>query len=281
MLRAEVIPWIERATVPFYYLQKDSRKNEYGIAGKDRSGVLLHIGNDHFILTAAHYLDAYIRDDIFIFMSWDDEEKCPIPITTDEIALTDQKTFDITAIKLLPETAAKLLKSHTPLYLADIGRDCHNSRGYYLILGYPRLGTKFVEQRWNDPHPHKPEVESLKYLCKRSADEWHHPDLQYSPTMHLVVGMSPTGSIPTNGVVEDRLDYEGINGISGCGIWLVADRRKNKPLSSYGVEDCKLVAIEHTYDEAAGRVAGTWIDLALDVIAKNFPETKLYINIIY
>jgi hypothetical protein len=80
-LKTEVIPWIERSTVPFFHLRKDPRKNEYGIAGKDRSGVQLRIGNDHLILTAAHFLEDYIQDGIFIFMSWDDEEKCPIPIT--------------------------------------------------------------------------------------------------------------------------------------------------------------------------------------------------------
>jgi len=65
-------------------------------------------------------------------------------------------------------------------------------------------------------------------------------------------------------------DHSGIQGISGCGIWLIADRSTGKRLVEFGVEDCKLVAIEHSYDENAGRVAGTWIDVAMEFLAMNF-----------
>ena len=249
-LMADIVPWIERRTVPFFHLRKNPQTNEHGVFDKDRSGVLLRIGVDHFILTAAHFIHGgdhvdYIDDDIFLFMSWDDDEKIPIPITSDQIALTSKETYDVAAIKLIPETAAKLLKRHTPLTLADLDKDCRNADGQFLILGFPRAGYEFVKQQFFDPEPHQPITESLKYLCLRKNDGWNGAGLKYSEDLHIVLGVYPQ-SVRANGDQAELPDHDGVQGISGCGIWLVADRRRKKPLSSYGSQDCRLVAIEHT-----------------------------------
>jgi hypothetical protein len=243
--------------------------------------VLLRIGTSCFVVTAAHNIPDMIRDDIYLFMSWDDDEKCPIPITTDQIAVSDEATLDIAAIKLLDETAAKLLRRHTPISLADVARNCQSSDGVFLIVGYPRAGTRFSEQKWNDPEPHEIETESLKFRCKRLRDGWMHDKLKYSPNIHIVVGMSQNAVSCTTGQAEVLPDHSGIQGISGCGIWLIADRRAGKRLVEFGVEDCKLVAIEHSYDEDAGRVAGTWIDVALKFLAMKFPETRAAMSLVY
>src|SRR5205085_4415305 len=110
---------------------------------------------------------------------------------------------------------------------------------------------------------------------------WAGKGLNYSPLLHLVLGMPQDSYRAALGRGELLPEHEGIQGISGCGIWLVADRQRKKPLDSLGVEDCKLVAIEHTYDQDAGLVAGTWIDLALLLIASKFPETKAAIDLVY
>ena len=84
----------------------------------------------------------YIDDEIFLFVSWDDDDKAYIPIAEDRIALRREDTLDVAAIKLLPETAAKLLKRHIPLTLDRIDRDCRDADGYFAIVGYPRAGFK-------------------------------------------------------------------------------------------------------------------------------------------
>tara|TARA_R110002095_G_scaffold73822_2_gene62915 strand:- start:1452 stop:1649 length:198 start_codon:yes stop_codon:yes gene_type:complete len=50
------------------------------------------------------------------------------------------------------------------------------------------------------------------------------------------------------GEETDLPDHKRVEGISGCGIWLIADSKKKKRLSEYGVNDCKLIGIEHSYD---------------------------------
>ena len=97
----------------------------------------------------------------------------------------------------------------------------------------------------------------------------------------IVVSMSQKAVSGTTGEEFALSDHSGIEGISGCGIWFIADRKKHKRLSEYGVNDCKLIAIEHSYDEAASRVAGTWVDLALAFLALNFPETREPMKLVY
>ncbi len=281
----EIVSWVEQRTIPFFNLRRNPATNEYETLEKDRSGVFLRIDNDLFILTAAHFIHGggrvdYIDDEIYLCMSWDDEEKIPIPITSDPIALTPADTYDIAVIKLIPETAAKLLKRHKPLTLGEIDRDCRNAEGQFLILGFPRAGYEFVEQHVFDPDPHQPITEPFRYLGMRRYDGWNGEGLKYSGDIHLVLDV-PTASVGATGDLTELPVHEGIQGISGCGIWLIADKRKNKPLSAYGAEDCQLVAIEHTYDDKAGRMAGTWIDTALAIIVKNFPETKAAIRLVY
>jgi len=171
-LISEMVPWIERSSIPFFHLRRNPSTNEHEIGDKDRSGVFLRIGDDHFLLTAAHQIAQYPDKQIFMYMSWDDDDKDTIQIPVEKFALTPEDTLDVGAMKLSPELAAKLLKSHTPLTLVDIDQDCMSAQGIFLILGYPRAGFTFIQQKWNDPHPHKPVTDPLRYCCKRKADGW-------------------------------------------------------------------------------------------------------------
>jgi len=171
----------------------------------------------------------------------------------------------IAVIQLLNDTAAKLTRRHTPLSLLSIAADCREADGVFLIVGYPRAGTEFREQKWDDPEQPEIKTESLKYVCGRKTDGWKHDGLKYSPQVHVVVGMDLNALLAT-GDATQLFSHHDIEGISGCGIWLIADRSAGKPLDDIGVEDCKLVAIEHSYDDSTGRVAGTWIDLVLGLV---------------
>jgi hypothetical protein len=279
-VKAEIVPWIEQSTISFFHLRKDPSTNNYGIMGKDRTGVFLRIGNDHFVLTASHGMREEYDNGTYLFISWDDEENCCIPLACDQIATSDQTTLDIAAIKLSDANAAKLLKRHKPIALSDIARHSLNADGMFLIVGFPRAGTEFAEQ---NPLAElkEPLLETLKYIGKRSVAHWVGKGLTYSPLMHIVIGMPRDSYAAAQNQGELLPEHEGIQGISGCGIWLLADRRWRKPLNKIGVDDCKLIAIEHTYDQEAGLVAGTWIDLALMVIAMKFPETRAAIDLIY
>jgi len=211
-------------------------------------------------------------------VSLDDDNNLPIPITN-EIAVSDPSTLDVAAIRLTDETATKLLKRHTPLSLQEIPADCRVSDGFFLIVGYPRAGAEFIVEKWNAPHSIK--TESLKFMSTRRLNEWKHDKLQYSPALHIVVGMSQSAASGTTCEEIDLPGHKGIEGISGCGIWFIANRKKNRRLSEIGVNDCKLIAIEHSYDEVANRVAGTWIDLAFALLALTFPEVQKPMKLVY
>lgn len=279
-MKSEVIPWIERSTIPFFHLRKDPLTNEHGIIGKDRTGVLLRIGTDHFVLTASHGIREAIEAETHLFMSWDDDEHCCIPLAGDRIATTDESTVDVAVIKLSDATNVRLLKRHTPISLLDIAKPSFDADGLFLIVGYPRAGTEFVAQNPLDA-PRPPLLEALKYMGVRSKSRWTGAGVTYSPRTHLVIGMPQDSYRAASSRGELLPDHEGIQGISGCGIWLVADRRKRKSLDSIDVSDCKLIAIEHTYDQDAGLVVGTWIGLALMLIAHRFPESRAALRLVY
>jgi hypothetical protein len=209
----EIVPWIEKRTIPFFHLEKNVQTNRHedGIIAKDRTGIFIRIAGKHYILTAAHHIDDLIANEMYLYVSLDDDNDLPIPITTDEIAVSDPSTLDIAAIRLLDETANKLLKRHTPLSLQEMPADCRGSDGVFLIVGYPRAGAEFVVEKWNAPHSIK--AESLKFLSTKRLNEWKHDKLQYSPEMHIVVNMSQRAVSGRTGEETDLPDHKGIEGI--------------------------------------------------------------------
>lgn len=278
-LNSEIVPWITQSTIPFFHFRKDPTTNDYGILGKDRTGVFLRIGTDHFVLTASHGIEEAVANGTWLVMSWDDDENFFIPLTTDQIATSDPQTIDVAAIKLSDTAATALLKRHKPISLIDTATNSENAEGQFLIVGYPRAGTDFPQQNPLEPLK-EPLLETLKYLGKKSAKPWVGKGLTYSPRLHVVLGMPRDSYRASVGTGELLPIHEEVQGISGCGIWLVADRRQRKPLTSIGLSDCKLIAIEHTYDQEAGLVAGTWIDAAMMLIARKFPETRAAIDLV-
>jgi hypothetical protein len=279
-LKSEIVPWITQSTISFFHFRKDPATNDYGIHGKDRTGVFLRIGTDHFVLTASHGIEEAVANGTRLTMSWDDDENFFVPLTTDQIATSDPETIDVAAIKLSDTAAKALLKRHKPISLIDTARDSLNADGLFLIVGYPRAGTEFPQQNPLEPLK-EPLLETLKYLGKRSATRWVGKGLTYSPWLHIVLGMPRDSYRASVGTGELLPIHEEVQGISGCGIWFVADRRQRKPLASIELSDCKLIAIEHTYDQDAGLVAGTWIDAAIMLIAMKFPETRAAIDLVY
>lgn len=279
-VKKDFIPWIERSTVSFFLLRKDPMTNDYGIMDKDRTGVLLQIGGDHFVLTASHFIQDYLDNGTYLFLSWNDEEHCFIPLASDKIATSDSETLDVAVVKLSQEHSVKLLKRHTPITIDNTARNSLTSDGLFLIVGYPRAGTEFRVQNPLE-ELQEPILETLKYCAKRTSKQWKGKGLAYSPLMHILLGMSQDSYNAATGCGELLPVHEQVQGISGCGVWLIADRRWKKSLDQISLDDCKLIAVEHTYDEKTGVVAGTWIDLVLMMIARQFPETRQVIDTVY
>jgi len=279
-VKIEFIPWIERSTVSFFHMRKDPATNDYGIMDKDRTGVFLQIGCDHFVVTASHFIQDYVDKGTYLFMSWDDEEHCFIPLASDQIATSDSETLDVAVVKLSHENSEKLRKRHTPITIQNMARNSLTSDGLFLIVGYPRAGTEFPEQNPLEELK-EPLLETLKYCAKRTTKKWTGDGLTFSSLTHILLGMSRDSYLASTGCGDLLPVHEQVQGISGCGVWLIADRRWKKSLDEICLDDCKLIAIEHTYDDKTGIVAATWIDLVLMMIAMKFPETKPAIDLVY
>lgn len=279
-IREQIVPRVREHTISFFHWRRDPQTNEYSILDKDRTGVLLRIGDGHFILTAAHEIDRIIDEEMILGMSWDDVEKVPIQIRNTDVALTRPDQSDVAAIKLDSEVAETLLRRHVALTMADLVPNCRASRGIFLITGYPRAGVIAEEQQWNDPEPHEIVTEPLNFLCSRLDDGWKHHMLKFDPDVHLVLGMR-TNAVDELGGDRELPDHAGIEGISGCGVWLVADERTGNTLEDISFADCKLAAIEHSWDAASGRVAATWIDIGIRIIYEAFPETQPALKLAY
>ena len=278
----QMFPWVEQRTIPFFRLTKDAATNSYenGIVEKDRTGVFLRIGSDHFILTASHELDYIATNNIPLYLSPGDKvDNVPIPLGKDQIALSDEETIDVAAIKLVDETTDKLLQLYSPLSLADVAVDCQNSNGRFFVFGYPKARAEFTVQTWEKPH--NIEAQPVSFIANRSMEGWTHGKLKYSPQIHIVLSMPANALSGVTGEPVAFPDHSGIEGISGCGIWFIADRNRIKPPTAHRCNDWKLVAIEHRFDDEAGKVAGTWIDVALAVLAMNFPETQPALRLSY
>ncbi len=84
-----------------------------------------------------------VKERIYLFMSWDTEEHCPIQIANEEIAVSDESTLDIGIIKLREETTSKLLQRHTPITISTLRLTANLLMAFFLIVGYPRAGTEY------------------------------------------------------------------------------------------------------------------------------------------
>ncbi len=271
-LKTEFISKVVSATVPFFHLKQNPFTQVPELC-RDRSGVLLRIADEHFILTASHEIEYSINNEIYLAVGWDEDEHVPIPINRSQFFATEETDRDIAVIKLARDVAKKILIGHKPISMLDIAKRGDRATGLFLVSGYPRAWTKMAAERI-EPRP-------LTFLGRRCKDEWNSADdLNYDKNLHVVVRFSQD-AIRTDNFEKVVLPYyQGIQGISGCGIWHVADFPP-KTLKSWRAESCKLAAIEHRYFERARCVAGTWIDFAIERLAEGCPEMRPALNLIY
>lgn len=271
-VKNEFISKVVSATVPFFHLKQNPFTQVPELC-RDRSGILLKIADDHFLLTASHGIEYSINNEIYLAVGWDEEEQVPVPINESNFACTEETARDIAVIKLAKAEAKKILAGHTPISMLDVAKRGDRHHGFFLISGYPREWTDMASARIT-PLP-------LNFLGRRCKDEWNSADdLAYDKNLHVVVEFSQN-AVGTDNFEKVVLPYhKGIQGISGCGIWHVADFPP-KALKSWRPDLCKLAAIEHRYFEKGKCVAGTWIDFAVEHLAVAWPEMQSPVNLIY
>jgi len=262
----EALPRIIGATVPFYAIQNDQVK-------RDRSGVLLRIGDEYFILTASHNLKAIVESQIHLYVGWDEDEKIPVRIPDAIFHTTEEDSRDVAAIKLSKEAAKRILTTKRAISMRDIRVEPERSPGMFFICGFP--------QAWTSVSSEEIVSKPLPFITRFFRGETSpNASIKYDPVIHALFDFN------RNAIGADKLEnvvlpsFQGIRGISGCGVWRVVDWDADS-VDSWNADDCKLVAIQHRYFEREKYVHTTWIKFALSRIADDYPEMQAAMNIVY
>ena len=92
-LQSDCIPQILKVTVAFHGIQNDQ------IVG-DRTGVLLCIGDAHFIITAAHGLAEIVKQQIPLYVSATTSDDLPVPLADSQFECIESDGVDFALVRL-------------------------------------------------------------------------------------------------------------------------------------------------------------------------------------
>jgi hypothetical protein len=267
-LKVEALPVIERATVLLLKFPKDKPV-------PDRSGVLLRIAQEHFIFSCSHNLQKLLAKNVPLCIALPGAETPFVHLIDATFHGTETDHRDIVAIHLSRRAAAELLAAgRVPIEMADISRGDPVQPGLFLLFGYP--------QEWFDVEPGKLAHPPLIFLAglyepgaaliaDLACDVRY--GMAYNPDFHGLFTMTGNARRTSDWHEIPLLDYNGMKGISGCGVWRLCDATP-EAITKWTVDQCKLVAIEHRYDPSNGFVHATWIGIALHRIVADFPHLE-------
>lgn len=261
-LREEILPGIERSSVPLYGAHDDNLIH-------DRTGVLYRIGDHYFILTAAHKLREYVKHNIPLCVDCCDYKSIPIPLGDSVFHTTVGDDRDVAAIRL-PRNVVEDLQAHKEfLTHADIRLKDHSDQSFYVLFGYPR--------DWSGPTSHTSVLSMpLIYACRRYVGEIKATTI-YDSNMHILLEFDRT-AINVSESTEHQLPTP--HGVSGCGIWKVADWTAEGYQKGRLSHPC-LVALEHHWSRENKYVVGTWIGCVLALIQETYPDVAKAMELIY
>jgi hypothetical protein len=256
-------PEISRSTVSIYgYHQNAVHQNG--------SGVLLEIGEKHFLLSAAHVIDFTSIHGITYMLS-PAEGKEPVPLVNFNAGtsalpphrdpkdpdMRDDDPLDVGFIELNDEIVHRLLPVRRFATLREVDVDNKLKLGCYLILGYPhKLSTTDSLKQKANAVP----LRSVTELCDDPAD-------QFDPTM-LVRLKYPEKGLNAD---MDEVAVPNPKGMSGCGIWRIAEIKKR---DKWNKDDVKLVAIDYKWSGQRRYIHGTRVRYVLELIYRFYPSIR-------
>ncbi|MHC4443587.1 MAG: hypothetical protein ACYTF1_09200 [Planctomycetota bacterium] len=260
------LPHIERFTVPFYGIQDDQVKH-------DRTGVLYCIADHYFILTASHYLRAIIKNNIPLYIPQSDPNAIPFPLVDAVFHSTEvDNGRDVAAIKLSEDVVSKLRPTKEFLKHSRIDQT-DDGRGLYIVFGYPMAWTGMVDPGNILSHP-------LIYASRQYEGECYSGTF-YDPNVHILLEFDQNVIDAVSGNQES---LPSIKGISGCGIWRVADWNSTS-IAHWSPRELRLVGLQHRWikDDNFKYIQGTWIKYALQLILNHrsrFSDTDYHTTLL-
>jgi len=261
----EALPVIEAATLPM--LRFDCDRPQI-----DRTTVFIRIEDEHFLLTCAHKLEKRLKDNVPLAISLGYCEE-PFVLLKDEVFYgTESNSRDVAAVRLVAETVERLIAaSKVPVEVADVLRG-EPRPGLFLIFGHPQEWFSFGPGELK--HPALPFLANIvrpsdDLIADLESDEAY--GMPFRPELHGLFTMSSQGIRVRDRVSVPLPGYQGMKGLSGCGIWRLCDE-KFDAMQNWNVARCKLAAIEHRYDASNKFVHASWIGVALGRIVDEFPH---------
>lgn len=237
-------------TLPIYAIHGDGHPIAHG------TGVLLRIADVHFLLSCAHVLkEASERDARLLIPS---QDRTPLVVLGGvDYRWTEDERVDLGFAVLPPDVAALVPASKKFLRLSDLDLDRTLRNGVYNVTGYPQQETTK-----KDSNIKSSPISYTTYLhCERFDD---HID---GVTVALIFDLNATGDA-SGGLA--RMPY--LEGISGCGIWRLADIDQAAPRSWSPEEHVKLVGIEHGF--VRGAIMGSHIAELIALIRREVPALR-------
>ncbi|HQP88518.1 MAG TPA: hypothetical protein PLL76_19890 [Thermoanaerobaculia bacterium] len=215
---------LAEAVIPIYLPDDDADSRKPEIAG---SGVLVEVGGQPFLLTAAHVLDENEEGRASFYISQDggigDALECPAWKTPVPAGLErDDDPIDVGILQLTGEMLEKTARQ--PLMLAELDRS-HRFGGSneYGFFGYPDSQTK--------ARPGLRKVVSKDFLLiARSVAHARYTalnprgDLPITPDTHLVAHVDPDRIVTDDDPTPRRMVDP--HGISGGGIFRLTKNRQ-------------------------------------------------------
>lgn len=269
-LMRECPPIIQRHTIAFFG-EQDGKQIQCG------SGVLLQVGGQHFVLTAAHVLDLLLVHSIPLFLMPGEAGKKLISLTgavfySSEMPSSRSRNddvMDVGFVELTAPTASELVPGKTFLRLKDIDvRDPFYPKSWYLTAGYPSE----VNVSDYDRRTHTSTL--LAYASWPYYGERGFPDYfrqEFDLFVHYMRNDSTEGDENVLASVPEP------EGVSGCGMWRLASA--DKPIESWNPDDIRLIGIQRSWSKKFETLRGVRVAHPLAMMAESLPALTPYFRL--
>ena len=265
-LDEEVLPQIERVTVLLCGAQD-------GELEANSTGVLYSIAGHHFILTAAHDLRVIVESSIPLCVLDTDPPELRVPLVGAQFHCTEhgsqgigaRPARDVAAIHLPDDAVEQLRCRKSFLAHNKVDRSRNRTYGFHVLFGYP------AEWAQGQPVPRALAFLSREYRGKPAQGS------AFDPHLHVALDFQQNAiALPS----AQGACLPDILGVSGCGIWRVADATPGG-LRNWSPSEYRLVALQHSWARKSNYVYGTWIAYCLDLIEHEYPDASSPMGLVY
>ena len=245
--------FVELVTAPISFVK--DRKSEV-----DRTGVLLQIGEQFFIITAQHDLREILDHGYLPCIPTMRPGMQEIPLLFDNLWYSTTPNVDIAIFVLNTKSATRLKEDYRFLRLGDVRlrERCTPWNSYYLVTGDPVVN----QSRDNEGRKVITSARYLTYAYCGEVSEETDPRrsllLEYSRESRHTDGRTGCPPMP--------------KGLSGCGVWEATCGGDS--FLTWNPKELRLVGIQVAWSPKRRYLKVTWIDEALAMIWNQYRKSR-------